>query len=370
MLICNHPFTWFKFGFGKGSNFKNLQPQPKLINNEDHVLLRWHKVKALKIDNVRLTLDSAIDDFIWRPYVVRYSDKWVMFYPIDEMFVPFKKDLDKEMLSFLTCLRVSELVGFEFIEQYLPHRVAMQFGFDQDVPDYVARLNKNQAIAWKNYTRPLSDTNLYFPSRFFKAAVTTCYAKWWKKSVLGPQGFVMNDVPPKRIASSSKQRPHAEIPKLIPRGTATSGKSSHDGSKTSKGDNIVDVDVPSDFGPKLVGFTITIGKSSDHGSKTSKGDIVEVPSVQDGMKAWGNIDADGGNIVDVPFVQDSMKAGGNIVDDTDGEDIVDDEVRVPSVEDVMKSGGNIDDVPSVQDGMKIGGNIDVDVGNIVADDVL
>jgi hypothetical protein len=78
------------------------------------------------------------------------------------------------------------------------------------------------------------------------------------------------------------------------------------------------------------------------------------------MKAWGNIDADGGSIVDVPSVQDSMKAGGNIVDD---------EIDVPSVQDVMKSVRNTDhDVPSVH-GIKIGGNIDVDRGNIVADDV-
>jgi hypothetical protein len=49
--------------------FKNLQPQPKWINNGDHVLLRWHMVKHLKIKNVRLELDSAINDFIWRPYV-------------------------------------------------------------------------------------------------------------------------------------------------------------------------------------------------------------------------------------------------------------------------------------------------------------
>jgi len=83
---------------------------------------------------MRLALDSAIDDFIWRPYV-QYADKCGVFYPKDETLVPFKKDLVLEqMLSFVIFLRVSELVGFEFIEQYLPHRVAMQFGFDQDVP--------------------------------------------------------------------------------------------------------------------------------------------------------------------------------------------------------------------------------------------
>ncbi|XP_024634575.2 uncharacterized protein [Medicago truncatula] len=392
--------------------FINLQPQPKLINNGDHVLLRWHKVEApLKINHVRLALDSStMDDFIWRPYV-SYAHKCGMFYPNDEIRVPFKNDLvDKQMLLFVTCLRVSELVGFEFIEQYLPHRVARQFGFDQDVPGYVSRLNETQVIAWKNYTRPLSDTSLYFPSRSFKAGVTTCYEKWWEKSVLGPQGFVKNDVPRKRIASS-KYRPHAKVPKLVGCGTAASGKSSDDGSKTSKGDNIVDDDVPklvgctvaiekssddgsktnkddnntigkssddgfktnkgdnivdddvpSDFVPKLVGCHVTLGKSSNDGSKTSndgsktsKGGIIvdnDVPSVQDGdgMKAGENIAADGGNNVvdDVPSVQDGMKAGGNI--DADG--------------------GNFDDdVASVQDGMKIGGNIDVDGGNVVADDV-
>ena len=167
------------------------------------------------------------------------------------MSVPFKKDLDKEMLSFVICLRVSEVVGFESTEQYLPHRVALQFGFDQDVPGYVSRLNETQAIAWKNYTRPLSDTSLYFPSKFFEAHVTTRYAKWWKESVLGPQGFVKNVVPRKGSTSSSNFRPHAEIPlefalpKPVECDIVTFGKSSGDGSKTSKDDNIDDVDVPS-----------------------------------------------------------------------------------------------------------------------------
>jgi hypothetical protein len=34
-----------------------------LINYGDPFLFRWHKVKALKLDNVKLALDSAVDDF-------------------------------------------------------------------------------------------------------------------------------------------------------------------------------------------------------------------------------------------------------------------------------------------------------------------
>ncbi|PNY17969.1 serine/threonine-protein phosphatase, partial [Trifolium pratense] len=267
---------------------------------------RWHQVKPFKIKNVRFELDSAIDDFIWRPYV-RYADKCRMFYPNVETLVPFKNDLmDEQMISFVLCLRVSELVGFESIEQYLPHRVAMQFGLDQDIPGYVSRFNHTKAMAWKHYSRSLPDSNisLYFPSRFFEADVTTRYAKCWKKSVL------LNVVPQNRSVSSSQCRPYANIPPEFPPAklvncTVTIEKSCDDGSKTSNGDNIVHDDVPPEFPPpKLVDFTITNGKHCGGESKTS---IVsdDVPSdfvpkhlktmssgnsVQDGLEAQGNND--------------------------------------------------------------------------------
>ncbi|CAJ2639713.1 unnamed protein product [Trifolium pratense] len=130
-----------------------------LINHEDPLLFRWNKIQALKIENVKLALDLAIDDFLWRSYV-RYSDKYGMFYPNDEIWIPFERDLHKHILSLVTCLRVSEFVGFDSIEQYLPHRVAMQFRMDQDDPSYVARFNE---------TEMRSDKNLYFPPRLFEA---------------------------------------------------------------------------------------------------------------------------------------------------------------------------------------------------------
>ena len=219
--------------------FTNLQPQPKLINSEDHSLLKWHKVMPLKIDNVRLALDSAIDDFLWRPYV-RYPNKCGMFYPNNEIWVPFKKDLDTKMLSFVICSRVAELVGFESIEQYLPHRVAMQFGIDQDVPSYVARFNETKYIAWENYCRPISYKNLYFPPRLFEADVTMRYAKWWKQLVLGHGDFVKNIVKRKRSASSRKPRAHV-------------GKASKSG---------IDFSVPPGFPPNLVD-TLIFGKFCD-----------------------------------------------------------------------------------------------------------
>jgi hypothetical protein len=186
--------------------FTKLQPQPMSINPNDPLLFRWHKVQALKIENVKLALDLTVDDFLWRPYV-RYPEKCGIFYPNNEIWVPFKKDLDKNILSFFVCLRVSELVGFESIEQYLPHRVSMQFGIDQDVPSNVPRCNGTKPTAWNNYCRPMSDKNLYFPPRLFEADVTMRYVKWWKKSVLGRGDFVKKIVKRKSSVSSRKHVP-------------------------------------------------------------------------------------------------------------------------------------------------------------------
>ncbi|XP_045822343.1 uncharacterized protein LOC123915246 [Trifolium pratense] len=260
--------------------FKNLQPQPMLINYADPLLFRWNKIQALKIENVKLALDSAIDDFLWRPYV-RYSDKYRMFYPNDEIWVPFKKDLDKEMLSFFTCLRVSELVGFDSIEQYLPHRVAMQFGIDQDVPGVAPMVNETKEIAWKNHCRSISDKSLYFPSRFFEADVTTRYSRWWKQSVLGRSDFVKKIVQRKRSESSRKHRAHV-------------GKANRRGN---------DVGVPPGFRPHLVD-TLIFGSFCD--------DVPAEISANDCVKADENIGASSVLVEDCKPLLKEYKCGGII----------------------------------------------------------
>jgi len=258
--------------------FKNLQPQPSLINPENSWLYRWHKVKPLKIDNARLALDSAMNHFRWRPYV-QYAGRFKVFYPENETLVPLGKDLDKELVSFVTCLRVSVLVGIEStVEKYMPHRVAMQFGMDQDVPGCVPRFHGSKEFAWKNYCRPISATKLYFPARLFEGDVTTRYAKWWKQSVLLNQ----HDFP-KNIVQSKR-------------------------SLRSLHENGNDADVPPGFAPKL-GATMYSGKSGNVASNATKGNcdannassgfllkrLKTVPSgnsAQDGFKDNENIDAE------------------------------------------------------------------------------
>ncbi|GAU20521.1 hypothetical protein TSUD_130790 [Trifolium subterraneum] len=274
--------------------FKNLQPQPHtmLINHGDPLLFRWHKVEASKIDNVKLALDLAIDHFLWRPYV-RYADKCGIFYPNDEIWVPFEKDLDKEMLSFVRCLSVSELVGFESIEQYLPHRVAMQFGMDQDVPGYVPRFNETKFIAWKNYCRPISDKKLYFPPRLFEADVTTRYAKWWKQSVLCHDDFVKKIVRRKRSTSSRKHRLHV-------------GKFNTSGN---------DAGVPPGFPPNVVD-TLNFGKFCDEGLeiKTRKVEdfYADVPAKNSVLNCLTDDEINDADVEVCKSVLEEYKCGGKV----------------------------------------------------------
>ncbi|XP_056699849.1 uncharacterized protein [Spinacia oleracea] len=76
-------------------------------------LERWHKVKVLRNEEVGLFTDVASDDFRWRPYSNRLNN-----WSIDH--------------DFESCIRVSQLVGLDYIELYFPNRVALQFGLDQE----------------------------------------------------------------------------------------------------------------------------------------------------------------------------------------------------------------------------------------------
>uniref|UniRef100_M1B3B5 Aminotransferase-like plant mobile domain-containing protein n=1 Tax=Solanum tuberosum TaxID=4113 RepID=M1B3B5_SOLTU len=100
---------------------------------------RWHNVKQTGVINVRTTIDSSGEFFLWRPYALAvegwsipkfYKDK-------EEWTIVGGQNLDQEMESFVRCLRVSELVGLNCQEPYRPNRVAMQFGYDQDFPKWM-----------------------------------------------------------------------------------------------------------------------------------------------------------------------------------------------------------------------------------------
>ncbi|XWS40128.1 hypothetical protein CRYUN_Cryun18bG0113400 [Craigia yunnanensis] len=168
--------------------FVELRPKPNLIAKGQPRLVQWHDVSC-KVENVRLALESASGSFEWRPYAMQIENwKQPKFYRENEVCISITACLDKELESFARCLKASELVGLDCVEQYLPHRVAMQFGIDQDIPGCVHRSNETSEIAWLNYCESLTGVKLYIPSRLYKAGVTAQYLKWWKQSVLESKG--------------------------------------------------------------------------------------------------------------------------------------------------------------------------------------
>ncbi|KAE8669969.1 Ribosome-binding factor A family protein isoform 1 [Hibiscus syriacus] len=188
--------------------FAELRPQPNPIPKGEPRLVRWHDVSC-KVENVRLVLESAGGSFKWRPYTMQI-DHWKQpkFYRENEVCIRTTARLDKELESFVRCLRASELVGVDCIEQYLPHRVARQFGMDQDIPDFVPQ-SKNQTheIAWLNYCESLTGVKLYIPSRLYKAGVTARYLKWWKDSVFESKGTAKGL---KKSAKNPKGKKHGK----------------------------------------------------------------------------------------------------------------------------------------------------------------
>ncbi|CAO2813820.1 unnamed protein product [Amaranthus hypochondriacus] len=76
------------------------------------------------------------------------------------MWVLIDSDVNEELLSFVRCLRVSELVGCDCVMQYLPHRVGMQFGMDQDIPSSVTRSNAHLELAWASYSKPVVEKDI------------------------------------------------------------------------------------------------------------------------------------------------------------------------------------------------------------------
>ena len=168
--------------------FPKLQPKPNVTDFEVPRLARWHNVNSSTVRNVSLALDSE-GSFQWRPYATAVEslsykiygdeDKWVLF------DVDSDGDVDEELKSFTRYLRACELVGIGCVEQYSPHRVAMQFGMDHDLPGPVKRRNETQELSWKRFDKQIKNAMLYIPSRHCKPDVTLRYLEWWKQSVVG-----------------------------------------------------------------------------------------------------------------------------------------------------------------------------------------
>ncbi|KAL5711637.1 hypothetical protein ACHQM5_013902 [Ranunculus cassubicifolius] len=172
--------------------FPCLQPTPNILIYGETRAARWHEVRSIsKFDSVRSDVNSQ-DEFLWRPYSFVLNN-WQNpeFYKDQAEWVILSTDIDdEEFLSFSHFIAPSELVGLDCIEQYLPHRVGMQFGMDQDIPAPFTRANANWEIAWKTYEKPMRNTSLYFPPRLFESDVTVRYFDWWNEPISPAHGDI------------------------------------------------------------------------------------------------------------------------------------------------------------------------------------
>ncbi|CDY51817.1 hypothetical protein Bca4012_029399 [Brassica carinata] len=161
--------------------------QPSQLKPHEPRMALWHhhgggQEANQSLKSIRTVLDSAKESFHHRPYTKPLKNfKFPKFYLEDDCWVSLE---DEDIVAFGRCLRCSKLVGLNCIEPYYPHRVALQFGYDQDVPGVVpVVLTESPELAWKDYIRPITDEMIYIPSRLRRADVTVKYIRWWKQSV-------------------------------------------------------------------------------------------------------------------------------------------------------------------------------------------
>ncbi|XP_062190501.1 uncharacterized protein LOC133893490 isoform X2 [Phragmites australis] len=156
--------------------FPSLSPARNnpAVSNGEPMAARWHDLSS-KVNPtlIREALSSG-DNFVWQPYAtsVMKHTGWVR-----------SSDLagNDELRSLAHCLRPCELVGMDCIEHYLPHRVARQFGLDQDVPGDVRRANQDWAVAWQTYELDGKNVAFFIPQS--EPGITARYAQWWRQQL-------------------------------------------------------------------------------------------------------------------------------------------------------------------------------------------
>ncbi|XP_073005149.1 uncharacterized protein [Typha latifolia] len=166
--------------------FPSLRPEgEKSLDSGEPRAARWHDVgKKMDFSFVQVVLESPTE-FLWRPYAVSLSN-WCKpkFYKESGAWIRGDAGRDEESRQFAHCIRACELVGLDCIEQYLPHRVAMQFGLNQDLPCSIPRANSNWEVAWETYDIAAKNVAFYVPPHLLELNVTLAYSRWWKQHML------------------------------------------------------------------------------------------------------------------------------------------------------------------------------------------
>ncbi|KAK5834351.1 hypothetical protein PVK06_018228 [Gossypium arboreum] len=155
-------------------HFPSLGPTiPNTLKPGEPRAARFHRLNA----KINLQLVTSVlrlpDNFIWRPYIVDLKN-WVhpSYYKQTQLITFDCNDRDEDLKSFGKCLYASMLVGLDCKEEYFPRRVAMQLGYDQDLPD-----------AFPVWSIPLEKVRFAVLPRSFKPCVSVRYFNWWTKLI-------------------------------------------------------------------------------------------------------------------------------------------------------------------------------------------
>ncbi|XVF03911.1 hypothetical protein REPUB_Repub05bG0034400 [Reevesia pubescens] len=159
--------------------FPSLGPSiPNILKPGEPRAARFHRLNAkISLPLIRSVLRLP-DNFRWRPYVADLKN-WghPSYYKEPKKFVAFNyDDPDEDLKSFARCLHASVLVGIDCKEDYLPHRVAMQLGYDQDLPAAFPV----SSFSWEN-------ARFAVLPRSFQPCVSVRYFNWWARSMSAPK---------------------------------------------------------------------------------------------------------------------------------------------------------------------------------------
>ncbi|KAI3675595.1 hypothetical protein L1987_85185 [Smallanthus sonchifolius] len=140
--------------------FPNVGPKsPNELRPGEPRLARWHTLNS--------NVSSPFESFIWRPYAVDLKNwKQPLYYQDSELVLSDSLSLDDDLRSFVCFVTPCELNGLGCKAEYHPHRVAMQFGFDQDIP------GECDLSGYKF-------VKFFVPSRLFRPGVSKRYSDWW-----------------------------------------------------------------------------------------------------------------------------------------------------------------------------------------------
>ncbi|GKC23188.1 protein maintenance of meristems [Tanacetum coccineum] len=164
------------------------------IRDDETRLARWAKSVNKSTDYAALESGTCEEHFVWRPYVK--DTKHFIARTIYKEDARVEKIDNEEMDSFARCVRVSKLVWLDISQQYFPHRVSKQFGYNQDIPADVLHLESNED-AWADYATSMENEYIYLPSRQFEGHVTVRYEEWWKSEPIAIHHDNRVPLPPK-----------------------------------------------------------------------------------------------------------------------------------------------------------------------------